>query len=317
MALTPVDLACNLFYIDGAPLQMPKESMKHLWPIYNKPSSSLLLKFGRQTHKSTTISNHMVLPCAKYDNYHVLYVAPTGNQVSVFSTDKLNSSLRGSPFIKANYLNPQTKDQVYYKELCNESKIYLRSAFHSADSSRGISADEVCIDELQDVLSDHVPILQQTMSHSLAKWKEMSKRIPDLPSHLFNHKIYAGTPKTVENTLERYWANCTQNEWIIKCLHCNKYNYINEYNVGDLCLICNKCGKPIFYEDGQWITMNPKGFIDGYRLPQIVLNWINDRTDPKAWRIQVIETRKSYSSEKFFNEVLALPYANAKNPLKP
>lgn len=317
MALTPVDLACNLFYIDGAPLQMPKESMKHLWPIYNKPSSSLLLKFGRQTHKSTTISNHMVLPCAKYDNYHVLYVAPTGNQVSVFSTDKLNSSLRGSPFIKANYLNPQTKDQVYYKELCNESKIYLRSAFHSADSSRGISADEVCIDELQDVLSDHVPILQQTMSHSLAKWKEMSKRIPDLPSHLFNHKIYAGTPKTVENTLERYWANCTQNEWIIKCLHCNKYNYINEYNVGDLCLICNKCGKPIFYEDGQWITMNPKGFIDGYRLPQIVLNWINDRTDPKAWRIQVIETRKSYSSEKFFNEVLALPYANAKNPLNP
>ena len=128
MALTPVDLACTLFYIDGAPLQMPKESMKHLWPIYNKPSSSLLLKFGRQTHKSTTISNHMVLPCAKYDNYHVLYVAPTGNQVSVFSTDKLNSSLRGSPFIKANYLNPQTKDQVYYKELCNESKIYLRTA---------------------------------------------------------------------------------------------------------------------------------------------------------------------------------------------
>jgi hypothetical protein len=313
----PAQLACSLFYVDGAPLKMPYSSMRHLWPIYNLPASSLLLKFGRQTHKSTTCSQKMALPCVRYDNYHVLYTAPTGNQVSVFSTDKLNSTLRGSPFIRDNYLNTQTKDQVFYKELSNESKIYLRSAFHSADSARGITADCVCIDELQDILSDHVPVLQQTMSHSLAKWEEMSKRIPNLPMHLFNHKIYAGTPKTVENTLERYWANSTQNEWIIKCLHCNKYNYINEYNVGDTCLICNKCGKPIFYENGQWITMRPEGFIHGYRLPQIVLNWINNRNNPQAWQINVIETRKSYSSEKFYNEVLALPYANAKNPLGP
>jgi hypothetical protein len=317
MALTPVQLACNLFYINGSPLQMPESSMKHLWPVYNNPANSLLFKFGRQTHKSTTISQKMVLPCVKYDNYHVLYVAPTGNQVSVFSTDKLNSTLRGSHLIKSNYLNTTTKDQVFYKEMSNQSKIYLRSAFHSADSSRGISADMVSIDEIQDVLSDHVPILQQTMSHSLAKWEEMSQRIPGLPMHLFNHKIYAGTPKTVENTLERYWANSTQNEWIIKCLHCNKYNYINEYNVGPTCLICNKCEKPIFYEHGQWISMNSSGFIHGYRLPQIVLNWINNRNNPQAWQINVIETRKSYSSEKFFNEVLALPYANAKNPLNP
>ena len=248
-------------------------------------------------------------------NYHNLYVAPTGNQVSVFSTDKLNGAYYNSPIIKKHYLNTKTKSQIFYKEYNNNSKTYLRSAFHSADSIRGISADMTTLDEIQDILSDHVSVIEQCMSHSLAKWKDMKDHIPNLPMHMFNAKIYSGTPKTVENTLENYWEKSTQNEWLIKCLHCNKWNYINEYNVGETCLICNKCDRPIFYEDGMWVSMNPSGFIQGYRLPQIVLNWINDRTNPKVWQINVIHTRATYSTEKFYNEILALPYANAKNPL--
>ena len=61
--------------------------------------------------------------------------------------------------------------------------------------------------------------------------------------------------------------------------------------------------------------MNKSGFIDGYRLPQIVVNWVNNRNNADAWRVNVINTRKIYSTEKYFNEVLALPYANAKHPM--
>jgi hypothetical protein len=61
--------------------------------------------------------------------------------------------------------------------------------------------------------------------------------------------------------------------------------------------------------------MNPDGFIDGYRLPQIVLKWINNPGNPEAWKLNVINTQKIYSAEKYYNEVLALPYANARNPL--
>ena len=151
----------------------------------------------------------------------------------------------------------------------------------------------------------------------MAKYETMRESFPGLPAHLFRCNTYAGTPKTIENTMERYWGQSTQAEWIIQCQHqgCKKHNYINEYNIGDKCLICNKCGKPIFYEFGQWVSMNPTGFIDGYRLPQIVLNWINNRNNPDAWKISVIDTRKIYSTEKYFNEVLALPYANAKHPI--
>lgn len=315
MNISPVAFATSVFRINGMPMHMPPDTMRHLFPIYNRKSNAMLLKFGRQTHKSTTIGNKLTLPCLKYPNYHALYVSPTGNQVSVFSTDKLDGTLRGSEIISSHYVDTSTKDQVYYKEMVNGSRIYLRSAFHSADSIRGISADETCLDEIQDMISDHIPVIEQCMSHSLAKFEQMKEVHPGLPMHLFNSRIYAGTPKTMENTLEKYWGNSSQNEWIIKCTHCNKWNYINENNIGPTCLICNKCGKPIYYQDGRWISMNPDGFIDGYRLPQIVLEWINNPRNPEAWKINVINTRKIYSTEKYFNEVLALPYANARHPL--
>jgi len=291
--------------------------MKHLIPIYNKPSTATVLKFGRQTHKSTILGYKTAIPAVRYPYYHVLYAAPTGKQVSVFSTDKLDTALKDSPIIKNNYFDTKTKDQISYKELVNGSKIYLRSMFHTADSIRGISADAVEIDEVQDIVSDQISVVEQAMSHSLAKWERLKETIPGLPMHLFNNKLYAGTPKTVENTLERYcWANSTQNEWIIKCRNtgCKKYNFINENNIGETCLICNKCGKPIYYEDGQWISMG-SGFIDGYRLPQIVLNWINNRNNPQVWQVNVIQTRKQYSIEKYYNEILAMSYAAARHPI--
>ncbi len=315
MIVRPVDYATKIFKLNGMPLRLPKGSMRHIHPIYNRPSRAIIMKFARQTHKSTTVGCKIVLPCTKYHNYHNLYVAPTGNQVSVFSTDKLDGALRGSDIIQTHFLDTHTKDQVSYKEFTNGSKIYLRSAFHTADSIRGITSDAVVIDEVQDIISDHIPVIEQCMSHSMAKHEMLRESMPDLPSHLFNCRIYAGTPKTVENTMEKYWDQSTQNEWIILCTHCNKHNYINEYNIGDTCLICNKCGKPIYYENGNWVSMNSNGFIDGYRLPQIVLNWINNRNNPDAWKVNVINTRKIYPTEKYFNEVLAFPYANAKHPL--
>jgi len=314
---SPAIFAQNIFSLNGAPLSLPQERMRHLYPIYNKASSSTLLKFGRQTHKSTSVAYKLTLPALKYENYHSLYVAPTGNQVSVFSTDKLDGALFGSETIVDHYFDTKTKSQISYKEMRNNSKVYLRSAFHTADSIRGISADNTTIDEIQDIVSDHIPVIEQCMSHSFAKWEGLVEQDPLIPMHLFNNKIYAGTPKTVENTMELYWNESTQNQWIIKCdnMGCGKYNYINENNIGTYCLVCNKCGKPIHYRNGDWVSMNPGAIIDGYRLPQIVLPWINHEKYPEPWKENVINTQKTYSIEKYYNEVLALEYAAARHPI--
>lgn len=310
--IRPSDYTQSMFYLGGTPLTISRSKRRHLYPIYNNPYNAIMLKFGRQTEKSSTLGYKMLGTATKYKFHNSLYIAPTGKQVSVFSNDKIMGAINESTVMQNHYINTRTKNQVEYKELSNGSKLYYRSAYLSADSARGISSHMCCFDEIQDLLSDHIPVIEQSMGHALDDWDRFKKTHP---KHIFFNRMYAGTPKTLENTLEEYWRNSTQCEWIIRCQHCKKHNFINKANVGPKCLICRKCAKPIHYEYGQWYAFNPTAFIDGFRLPQIVLPWINDRNDPDRWYINVMQPLASYSDQKFHNEILALPYANAKNPI--
>lgn len=315
MKITPFDVAQLLFYLDGSPLEMPREKMRHLVPIYDAPDNEMLLMFGRQTHKSTTVGFKLVTPGLMIPSYRSLYVAPTMQQVSVFSTDKLDGTLRESPIIKQMFLSNKIASQVFYKELRNGSKIYLRSAYRNADSIRGISADQVFFDEVQDIMRDNIPVIQQCMGHSMEHGEALRRKFPNIPVSLFRRTLYAGTPKTMENTLTGLWNKSSQNEFVVKCEYCNKHNYIDEQNIGATGAICRVCGKPIWYHNGQWVATKFDMPINGFRLPQIILPWINNPKRPDAWKVNVINTQMLYSVEKYYNEILALPYANARHPI--
>jgi hypothetical protein len=68
----------------------------------------------------------------------------------------------------------------------------IRAAFHCADPARGIDADLLLGDEFQDIASGHLPVLEETLSHS------------DL-----RQVVLTGTPKSIDNHLEsvfRRWS---------------------------------------------------------------------------------------------------------------
>jgi hypothetical protein len=282
MKSSPFHLIENLFYLDGNPLKMPHDTMRHLLPIYNTMTPEMLLMFGRQTHKSTTVGNKLVFPSLMIPSYRSLYVAPTGTQASVFSTDKLDGTIFGSPVIEQFYTGPHYANQIHYKEFKNNSKIYLRSAFRNADSIRGISADQVIFDEVQDIIRDNIPVIRQCMGHSMQHGETLHQYNNSIPLGLFNNTVYAGTPKTMENTLTFQWNLSNQTEFLIKCDHCGKTNYIDEKNIGATQLICRVCGLPIWYHNGRWVETNPRGKFPGFRLPQIVLPWINNPKRPES-----------------------------------
>ena len=91
-------------------------------------------------------------------------------------------------------------------------------------------------------------------------------------------------------------------------------DYLDEQNIGKKQLICRFCSKPIYYQNGTWVETQ-KGDITAYRMPQIVLPWINNPQNPQRWQDHVIKTQKKHSIERYYNEILALPYANAKHPI--
>lgn len=173
-------------------------------------------------------------------------------------------------------------------------------------NTRGISARSLCLDEIQDFLGSEIPVIMECTSHFLDARTFMS-----------------GTPKSYDNPIEDYWASTTQNEWIVKCTHCGKNNFLDETNIAPTSFytsrklppgpICSGCQKPISPPlNGRWVSFRPGAPIQGYRVPQLMVPWICGLYD--QW-IKLLWKRDNYPFGQFYNEVLGLSYDSASKPV--
>lgn len=171
---------------------------------------------------------------------------------------------------------------------------------------RGIPATSLLIDEIQDILGDNIPIIEQCTSHA----PENLKRF-----------VYAGTPKSLDNIIEYYRSNLsTQGEWVVPCDNCGSkagagryWNVLGEKNIGKKGLICEKCGKGINaqHDEAQWAFMvkqDPKKTpFESYRIPQLMVPW-------KSWD-EILLDYTRYPRDKFYNEVLGISFDSGLRPL--
>lgn len=272
---------------------------KYLRPIYDRLAGRhhrVLLKAGRQVEKSTTLANKIITNCCRRANFAALYVGPRSKQASQFSNDRVRPVIRYSPYVST-FVDRSCIDQVFDKTFNNGSSQYYRSAYLTPDACRGISADQLNIDEIQDILPENIPVIEECLSHSDYK--------------IF---LYSGTPKTSDNSIEFYWRLSTQREWMVKCRHCANWNYLDENSIGDKTLICKKCRKVIYPTDGEWVIFNKKGTWEGYRISQLMVPWVKIH-DPTGAEESVIDKRNRYSGARFHNEVLGLSYDLGQKPL--
>jgi hypothetical protein len=112
-----------------------------------------------------------------------------------------------------------------------------------------------CFDEVQDMLYDPVVLVgNETLSESD-----------------YGYQTFAGTPKTMENTIQYLWELSTQSEWVMKCSSCGKYVYIDhEKAVGKTGPICT-CGAYLNPYTGQWIDLYPERTMHGYHISQLIM----------------------------------------------
>lgn len=275
---------------------------------YDTPAKRTLYKCGRQVEKSTLLGNKTLAYCCIINAFNVLYVSPTNQQTKTFSTDRLKEPVETSEILKA-WTTSKLSDNVFLKKFINRSQVTLRYAYHNADRTRGIPADLILIDELQDVITDNIPVIEECASHSFYK--------------LF---IYSGTPKTTDNAIEHYWSNfSTQNEWVVPCEHHGLpndpstwfWNILGEDNI-DVAAdgpVCSKCRKRIFpmHPSSQWASMNEsvkqklQDYYEGYRIPQLMVPWL-------SWG-DILDKYVKYPRSQFYNEVLGQSYDSGTRPL--
>jgi len=277
---------------------------RYLIDVYDTPSKRVLLKCGRQVEKSTTLGNKGMAYACMIPGFRILYVSPSNTQTKTFSQDRLKEPILTSPKLKA-WTTSELMDNVFQKQFINRSSWILRYAFLNADRVRGIPADMIDIDEMQSILLENLPVIEECASHS--------------PFKFF---CYSGTPLSLDNPMEYWWLNySTQCEWVVPCDRCGSnaegaagryWNILDGDNVGLKGLICDNCGELInpMHPEARWARMaNPK--IDqpyeAFRIPQLMVPWIE-------WG-DILDKMRKYSVAQFHNEVLGLSYDSGSRPL--
>lgn len=274
---------------------------KHMRRCYDTPAKRVLLVAGRQVEKSTLLGNIALCYSCMINAYKTLYVSASSTQSKTFSTDRIKEPIETSPVLKS-YTTNMLSQNVFEKQFVNRSKITLRYAFLNADRCRGLPAHLLLLDEIQDILSENIPVIEQCTSHAPEKLKRF---------------IYSGTPKSLDNTIEYYRANLsTQGEWVVPCdAHGGEtgrhWNILGENNIGKHSLVCEKCDKAISptHPDAQWAKMVHEAPFEGYRIPQIMVPW-------KPWS-EILLDYERYPRDKFYNEVLGISYDSGTRPLNP
>lgn len=284
----------NLIYLDGKKFDFA--GREYLRTIYDANYKKKLLMTGRQVEKSTMLANEFIINSVIRSYFKSLYVSPSHDQTRTFSNQKLKPWIEDSPIIDKYFQSSKVSKQVFERSFTNGSIGFLRSAFLNADRTRGISADILFLDELQDLLINNIPVIEETLSHS----KE-------------GYEIFAGTPKTLENTIQQYWERSSMCEWLVPCtrhapVH---WNYLDEKCIGKEGPICNKCGHAINPPDGRWIAFNSDRDIMGFRISQLMVPWFGNQ---EKWKT-IITKLETYPTGQFKNECLGISYDSASKPI--
>jgi hypothetical protein len=332
----PFHKVCEMVFTTDDGRRWHLEHMPFYVPIYDKPRSKLLLYTSRQSIKSTTLRNFSVGRCLKDAGSKGLVVAPTATQLRTFSDEKLDTAFSYRPELKDAFTTHETKWNVGVKEFRvgeGKSRITLRSTGgpSGAERIRGITANDIYLDELQSLLEEDIPVIESTAATFDGQ---------DGRRQAFY--VYAGTPLSKQNLIERQWARSKQYEWHIQCPHCSvgttktdpngnevrKGGWNSPLGMGHLdrdkpYLFCEHCGKDMYHPPwqtgddrvpprGTWVAHNPDGKFDGYRVVRMMMPWADWRSDRDDG---ILDRWEDWSERRFANEVMALAYDSGTIPI--
>jgi hypothetical protein len=164
-AMTKLEFCEHFIYLKGRLISFA--GRPYLIAPYQSPSRRLVIRASRQVEKTTFLVNTILHTAVSRPGSHIIFVCPRLEQARVFSNSRLLPTIYESPVIQRVLLGRRkSKLQVMNLHFANRSKVYIRAAFHSADPVRGIDGDLLLADEFQDIASGHLPVLEETLSHS-------------------------------------------------------------------------------------------------------------------------------------------------------
>jgi len=286
----------------GTPIRFSTEGRSYLKAPLRDKSKWRMIYGGRQVGKSVILAVAQGSSGILSAPRRALYVAPTLIQAREFSSAKFDDVYGRSPLLKV--FHDDRSRSVTEKRYILGSRLTLRYAFRHADRIRGISADDIFPDEVQDMDPDILPVIY-----------EAAFRAPD-PKFLLS-----GTQKSMDGPLQGIITREGRHlDWVIPCDHHSpsKWNILDEDSLDHKTnkLVCRYCQYELNmqHEKAQWVvTQSPPPGLDDpmnvYRICQPM--------EPSADLSDA--TRKlstgQYSLTRYRNEVWARPHQHSSQPL--
>lgn len=272
------ELLPSLFRMKGKPFSLNgREQFSVLFD--NEMVRETIVISGRQEGKSASLSRSEIFDMLSIPEFQLLYVAPLQEQTRRYSDLYINEAIQSCPLaqkLQSKNLAGVLSDAKIIKAtghqtFANGSGLQLTYAKTDADRARGIMADRIDFDEIQDQSGETLPIIQESLTSSA-----------------WGCSRYTGTAKVVENLIEAKWQKSSMCEWVMKCSGCGVHNIPNlDGNVLKMIqadgMHCYHCGKKLNVRDGQWIAAFPERMdsFRGYHIPQVVCPFIVE--NPNNW----------------------------------
>lgn len=304
LEIKPSELAQAILTLKGKPLNL--DDYKPFETVYDLAPSTLTLCCGRQIGKSVSLGASIISNSILRNFFGTLFISPLAQQTSRFSSQYLAPFML-SPIVKNHFVGSSDKKNVFLRTFNNGSSVTLGYAEteQDADRIRGVSADCLNFDEVQDASLEAIPILEETLSAS---------------DYAFRR--YTGTAKGEANTLTKLFKASNMMEWVVKCESCGKYSIPNEFEVCLKMLTVNEdgpgcyhCGALLNMKKGKWIAGRPmeRDHI-GMHIPQLCIPARTVTFPKNKWR-DLVKKAVKYDTIKLSNEVFGLPVGAGGRPL--
>lgn len=282
-------MAPLLFRLKGKPYSLRDYYLfEPLYAMRKRPVYTVI-KSGRQISKSTNIAVDCILR-GQIPYNHALVMCPLFTQVARLSTNYFRPFISDSRFINQIRGKDVGSMNVLQRTLASNTNIYFSFAALDTERVRGLSANRLYIDEVQDMDPEFIPVIEEVLS--AAKEPE---------------NVYTGTPKSHSNILQILFSESSSGTWVIPC-SCGYYNTCcadmdldNMVQQKGLC--CAKCNGLVNSRAGFYrhLRASKLGKVSGYHMPQVVfpLHCENAAKWELVWR-----KKTKWAKGVYYNECL-------------
>lgn len=269
---------------------------EHLHAIYYDEHPRVVIVASRQVEKSETVARKMIHTGFVRPYTTITYTAPRSEQVSRFQAERFRGAIRESKEGVLENSIDATRDAKTAVRLTNRTIFYFGSGWSDGDALRGIPADLVFFDEVQDLTQTAIESIEKSVSHS---------ELQDNDTELNGRCLYTGTPKQTGTYYQRVlWNMSDQKKWFVRCRACDTEQSITMKNIVDdpvrenrKYFACLECFDELDRQNGTWLPTKPENKLySGYHLTQLNMSWISAN---QIWR-----DYNTMDEMTFANEVL-------------